>query len=181
LIRSPRADKSGLVKTSKVSLLVIGAVALLTFRVSAVEYVTLRNSTQTVELNPKDIVEIVGVPSYFYTGSTPTVLDTVTIGLQFEGDTAAAEYRTARGQIYTSLLAVSAGNGFPVTLKITRAHEINAVQPTSVLVIPENATGNYDIVVETSDDTSTWTPFHSQTVSAADAKRFFRTRIVKRD
>jgi hypothetical protein len=76
-----------------------------------------------------------------------------------------------------SLIRLNVGNA--ITLKITKSNEINAVAPTSVLVIPENSTGNYNIVVETSSDTATWTPFHSQTVSATDAKRFFRTRIVK--
>jgi hypothetical protein len=158
-------------KTSKVSLLVIGAVALLTFRVSAVEYVALTDAKTSVDLNPRDVVEVVGyVPT---AGIWAFYATQDGVRRQFRQDVPV-------GSTFTSLSSIET-LGLSVILKITRAHEINAVQPTSVLVIPENATGNYDIVVETSDDTSTWTPFHSQTVSAADAKRFFRTRIVKRD
>jgi hypothetical protein len=161
------------VKTSKVSLLIIGAVALLTFRVSAVEYVTLNPSSRSVELAKADLVEIVGIGD----------VNSYGVSIKLSPDIGSPVFLAAQlGMRYSGMLAVEVqGNEDFLTLKITRAHEINAVQPTSVLVIPENATGNYDIVVETSDDTSTWTPFHSQTVSATDAKRFFRTRIVKRD
>ena len=166
-------------KTSKVSFLIIGAVALLTFRVSAVEYVTITAENPSVSLDPQDVVEIVGTHAGYF-------------GYELEFYFSGRSFRTVlspgRGTVVNGLTEIRGepgsfrdGTNTFATLKITRAHEINAVQPTSVLVIPENATGNYDIVVETSDDTSTWTPFHSQTVSAADAKRFFRTRIVKRD
>ena len=155
--------------------LIISTLALLTFHASAVEYVTLRPETGAVNLNPSDLVEIVSENVRFggdgaYNGSY--------VELTFEAD-GAANIITRRGSVYTSLVRIAAIE--PLTIKITRANELNAVQPTSVLVIPENATGNYDIVVETSDDTATWTPFHSQTVLANDPKRFFRTRIVRRD
>ncbi len=164
----------------KVPSLIISALALLTFHASAVEYVTLRGSTQVVNLDPKDIVEIVSVPVWSY-ASPPNFaqLEVAYIDVKFDGSDAFQLLETARGHILTSLVGISAQG--VVTIKITRANELNAVQPTSVLVIPENATGNYDIVVETSDDTATWTPFHSQTVLATDPKRFFRTRIVRRD
>jgi hypothetical protein len=166
----------------KVLSLTITALALLTFHASAVEYVTLRPETGAVDLNPSDVVEIVSENVRFggtgdYTGSY--------VELTFEvGGT--TNIITRRGSVYTSLVRIAAIE--PMTIKITRANEVNAaqptfnaVQPTSVLIIPENATGNYDIVVETSDDTASWTPFHSQTVLATDPKRFFRTRIVRRD
>jgi hypothetical protein len=46
--------------------------------------------------------------------------------------------------------------------------------------IPENSTGNYDVVVESSGDMTTWSPFVSQTVQSDTAKNFFRVRIVKK-
>ena len=165
---------------SKILSLIISAIALLTFHASAVEYVTLRPETGAVNLNPVDVVEIVSVPVWSYANPPNFAqLEAAYIDVKFDGSDAFQLLETARGHILTSLVGISARG--VVTIKITRANELNAVQPTSVLVIPENATGNYDIVVETSDDTATWTPFHSQTVLANDPKRFFRTRIVRRD
>jgi hypothetical protein len=162
----------------KILSLIISAIALLTFHASAVEYVTLRPYTGAVDLNPSDVVEIVS-EQVVYNASVGDFTYRVDLDVTFEGgDT--LNISTGRGSVYTSLVRIAAANTM-ATIKITRANELNAVQPTSVLVIPENATGNYDIVVETSDDTATWTPFHSQTVLATDPKRFFRTRIVRRD
>jgi hypothetical protein len=48
-----------------------------------------------------------------------------------------------------------------------------------VLVLPENSTGNYDVVVEASDDLVSWLPFFSQTVNSQTAKKFFRTRVIR--
>ena len=160
----------------KVPSLIITALALLTFHASAMEYVLMTPDTPTLELDACDVVELVGqyVNSGYNNhltgrfGYAPNIDRTIEAVVNYE---------------WTGLISLR-NNGHSssaVTLKITRANEVNAVQPTSVLVIPENSTGNYDIVVETSDDTATWTPFHSQTVLANDPKRFFRTRIVRRD
>ena len=65
-----------------------------------------------------------------------------------------------------------------VTLKITHASEINKAGPSTVLVLPENATGNYNLVVESSTDSINWIPFHSGTVNSDTAERLFRVRIV---
>ena len=81
---------------------------------------------------------------------------------------------TASFRFFVILSAGSTG----VTRKITNAYEINKVGPTSVLVLPENARGNYDLIVEASSDSVTWTPFHSQAVQSVTAKRLFRVRIV---
>ncbi|MDG2488385.1 MAG: hypothetical protein P8M65_11800 [Roseibacillus sp.] len=66
-----------------------------------------------------------------------------------------------------------------VTLKITSASEINAVTPSSVLVLPENSTGDFDVIIESSSDLVSWLPFFSQTVNSQTASRFFRTRVVR--
>ena len=63
-----------------------------------------------------------------------------------------------------------------VTIKITRAE----LGPTSVILLPENIDGNYDLMVESSNDTITWDPFHSQSVQSDAAKKFFRVRIVRK-
>jgi hypothetical protein len=160
----------------KVPSLIISAIALLTFHASAVEYVLITPDTPALELDPRDVLEVVGqsVDSGYNNHLTGR------FGYAPDRD---RTIPTNVGYMLTGLVSlVSYGHSSSFAVfKITRANEVNAVQPTSVLVIPENSTGNYDIVVETSDDTATWTPFHSQTVLATDPKRFFRTRIVRRD
>lgn len=157
----------------KTLVLTLGLLAACVRAGYAVEYVTLLRGEE-VTVSPTSLVELVRKDSY------------------------AAPSATLNRSLYSGGYPVSTGlNGGPLigvvkvkneatesehslmTVKITHANELNVVAPTSLLVIPENSTGNYNIVVETSDDTTTWTPFHSQTVSANDAKRFFRTRIVK--
>jgi hypothetical protein len=152
--------------------LIISALALLTFHASAVEYVTLNAYNPNLELNPGDLIESVG-KNVHINGRWSRMEEGSSVQIPLgSGD-------MVSGLVYVFLYRPD--QSWFHTLKITRANEVNAVQPTSVLVIPENSTGNYDIVVETSDDTATWVPFHSQTVLATDPKRFFRTRIVKRD
>ena len=63
-----------------------------------------------------------------------------------------------------------------VTIKITHAE----LGPTSIILLPENIDGNYDLMVESSDDTVTWIPFHSQSVQSDAAKKFFRVRIARK-
>jgi hypothetical protein len=137
----------------------------------AMEYVTLHPSARSIAVEKGDVIEIVAVGD----------VNSYGVAIKWSLDGGATAYLTAQiGSQYSGMRQVETdSNEDFVTLKVTKANEINAVAPTSLLVIPENSTGNYNIVVETSSDTSTWTPFHSQTVSAADAKRFFRTRIVK--
>ena len=151
---------------------------------SAVEYAALNFNKPTVKLDPTDIVEIVGHSNTNQEGS-----------INFEG-----WGRIELGQIFSSQFVAGVSTYWPVkgtiitgaseaklikpsinvavTLKITKASEINKVGPTSVLILPENATGNYDLIVESSSDSVSWTPFHSQAVQSDTVKRLFRVRIV---
>lgn len=155
-------------------LLTLGLMATFVCAGYAVEYVTLTRQSPTVSLSPSDIVERVGFSGIPYNSGFSGIFAESDDGLSINFN----EGGTITGVTSISVSGTAYHPGW-ATLKITRANELNVVQPTSLLVIPENSTGNYSVVVETSDDTTTWTPFHSQTVSATDAKRFFRTRIVK--
>ncbi|MEO1835859.1 MAG: hypothetical protein ABGZ49_10245 [Akkermansiaceae bacterium] len=48
-----------------------------------------------------------------------------------------------------------------------------------MLVLPEDTTGNFNLIIEESDDLVSWTQFFSQTVNSDTASKFFRTRVVK--
>ena len=150
---------------------------------SAVEYAVINFNKPIVKLDPTDIVEIVGHThdgeggyiNFDGWGNIP--LDDI-YRRQFGNEIATR--RPIRGTIITGATEakIIQGGSAAVTLKITKASEINKVGPTSVLVLPENATGNYDLIVESSSDSVTWTPFHSQAVQSDTAKRLFRVRIV---
>ncbi len=156
----------------------------------AVEYVTLTENTRSKTLNSGDLVEVIG----YHPQSSAN--KTVRLDLEFSdgtssqnwvGDGSGTPSVPALTQKFTGLSSISLfthpdwrGDAKAmVTLKITSASEINAVTPSAVLVLPENSTGNYDVVIEASDDLVSWLPFFSQTVNSQTAKKFFRTRVVR--
>jgi hypothetical protein len=174
------------------SIMPVVALFVLTINGQASQYVTLF-AGEGVDISPTSLVELVSSAAtgssngprarYTYnrtinaaTGTNQieeyiATMPTTTTGLTRIENTSPAVAYSSFIQLPTS----------QVTLKITLADEINAVAPSSVFVIPENSTGDYDVLLETSSDMGTWSPFLSQTVSAADAKRFFRARIVKKN
>ena len=153
---------------------------------SAVEYVALTPQKRSVELNSNDIVQVVGwtqitevtPPAYIQFDGYGRVSLKPAI---FAGDARYGLVQQASNPLIvtgSTQAKLPEGINISVTLKITNASEINKVGPTSVLVLPENATGNYDLIVESSSDSVTWTPFNSQAVQSDTVKRLFRVRIV---
>jgi hypothetical protein len=151
--------------------------------IMAVEYVTIRKDGETITTNATDIIEVVGLPST--TGSTGSwgVYKTVEGTEQFWH--LRNEPRQWLGTTETGITRIrffkgNSPDGDGITLKITNASEVNKVGPTSVLLLPENSQGNYDLLIESSLDCNSWLAFHSQTVASNTAKRFFRVRITPR-
>ena len=150
---------------------------------SAVEYVTLNRANQSIDTDPTDLIQCVGIQDSW---KKKTIKGTMN-GIEDElfGNESPGDYV---GSMHTGIsnirISYGGSNENPddpqgwVTYKITNASELNKVGPTSVLVLPENARGNYDLIVEASADSVTWTPFHSQAVQSVTAKRLFRVRIV---
>ncbi len=147
----------------------------------AADYVMLTSANREITIDPTSFVEVVGfaaeVPDStfvrFYTGPEE---DDLAVNMPLG--------KVARGSLLTGMEKVRfgslSGKGYPfVTFKITPAAEMNPVVPATVLVLPENSTGDYDVVIEASDDLVSWLPFFSQTVNSQTAKKFFRTRVVR--
>ena len=95
------------------------------------------------------------------------------------------QFDDMKGNAFTgiTLVTLEAANGAATpltcaTLKITPANEIGVTPPGTVLVFPENATGNYSIVTE-SNDLVAWTTFTTTIINVVDAPKFFRSRIIK--
>ena len=140
-----------------------------------VEYKTLKvlpNENLEIDILPTDIVEIVCA-----------LINDQSFSFQYQDGSWAPQVLIS--YIVKPLIVTGAtklrfyGYNVPrfVTIKITPAE---AVAPTTVLVLPETPGGNYDLVVESSGDTVTWAPFHSQSVLSGGANAFFRVRIVKK-
>jgi hypothetical protein len=153
---------------------------------NAVEYKTFfKSSSNTVldiPLVSTDLVEIVshGVTSQARQQGSISLRSEegagglITVGNMHDGGT-----HSAVGYKFTGLTSMKIDGYIDfITLKITNASEINKAGPTTILVLPENATGNYNLLVESSTDSINWIPFHSGTVNSDTAERLFRVRIV---
>lgn len=66
-----------------------------------------------------------------------------------------------------------------VTFAVTRAVTTTNMVPANAVVIPEDAGGQYQVILESSTDLITWTPALPGSYGGSTQKRFFRTRIVK--
>jgi hypothetical protein len=62
---------------------------------------------------------------------------------------------------------------------ITRANSAANVIPANAVVIPEDAGGQYQVVLESSTDLLNWAVANPGTYGGSTPRRFFRTRIVK--
>jgi len=66
-----------------------------------------------------------------------------------------------------------------VTFSITRANTVPSVTPSNAVVIPNDAAGTYQVILESSTDLITWTAAIPGSYAGTTQQRFFRTRIVK--
>lgn len=176
--------------------IIIFALAVITItQLHAVEYVTLSKNSTTKAIASNALVEIVGYNSE-REGNTGILTCTLSNGDQFDlqlRDTwkpssgSYVKIKESIGNKYTGVTNVTfapntstlSKDGGVVTLKITPASEINSVGPKTFLVLPENQEGNYDVIIESSNDLTTWSPFISQTVASETSPAFFRARIIK--
>lgn len=100
----------------------------------------------------------------------------------YDGQDGSVTLKNIVGDKYTDVTGISFTSYVDegaVTLKITPANEINVIGPNTYLVLPENSEGNYDVIIEGSNDLTTWTPFVSQTVNSTSSPAFFRAKIIK--
>ena len=65
-----------------------------------------------------------------------------------------------------------------VGLKIIEFSETDSI-PTNSVVIPTDAAGPVEIILESSEDLITWTAANPGTYGSSTAKRFFRVRSVQ--
>ena len=66
-----------------------------------------------------------------------------------------------------------------VTFGITRASAVPSVTPSNAVVIPNDAAGTFQVILESSTDMISWTAANPGSYSGTTQQRFFRTRIAK--
>lgn len=62
---------------------------------------------------------------------------------------------------------------------VNRANAPANVVPSNAVVIPEDANGQFNVILESSTDLITWTPAMPGSYCGSTQKRFFRTRVVR--
>lgn len=65
-----------------------------------------------------------------------------------------------------------------VAYELTRASNATSSLPSNSVVIPTDATGNVEIILESSEDLVSWTAASPGTYGSSTKKRFFRVRAV---
>lgn len=133
--------------------------------------------SQTITLAAGDLAEIL----YSQSGDNLEYqigTDTFSIGTQ-TGSQASNQPKVAGpatlrlSRSYVSSAATTA------LLAITRANSAANVLPANAVVIPEDAGGQYQVILESSTDLLNWAVANPGTYGGSTPKRFFRTRIVK--
>ena len=164
--------------------------ALLTLALpaAAVDYVTLTTANASSKVKTvlaTDLVEVVG---------TNLNNDGNAFGLQLNFANSSSVVMALRGKEGTQFsdmkgnsfvglnnvtLLANNGANVAVTLKITPADEIGVVAPATVLVVPEAASGDVTVEVQSSTDLVTWMPFLAKEITAGVDPSFYRLRVVK--
>lgn len=95
-------------------------------------------------------------------------------------DTAGSANFTMPGPVTIRFQRASSLKAF-ATVEITRAPELTPAIPASASVIPEDANGQFDVLLESTTDGAVWTQAMPGTYGGSTMKRFFRTRIIKKN
>lgn len=143
---------------------------------SAQEIKTIR-AGGIIQVASTDVIELVGYGvGYGYLESNlGDRLDISNQAYSTQGGVALAD---KRGLMITGITALVARQNWATVRIIKPASQISP-QPSNAVVIPEDANGSYQVILESSVDMVTWTAANPGTYGGNTPKRFFRTRIVK--
>jgi hypothetical protein len=159
-----------------------------TLTASAVEYKTLKQG-ETIVTDPNSLIEITAYGSSTLGTLDMQLVDNTPISLSIKsyiaitsgsGSSVSTGVATDSklGSIVTGVKAITATNTW-ITVKITPAEATSPTQPSNVAVIPNDANGQYQVILESSVDMVTWNAVNPGNFGGSTPSRFFRTRIVK--
>jgi hypothetical protein len=162
---------------------------------------TIKAQSATVTLAAGDIAELVSAPLpdekefplaprrliHFETGGqtyqcqtvvTPAGWDAESGERAYAGMPKVQSFKVSGPGTFKLVSGYSDTKGF-ATFAVTRATAVPAVTPANAVVIPSDANGNFQVILESSTDLVTWTAATPGTYSSTTEKRFFRSRIVQ--
>jgi len=148
------------------------------------QYVTLTLASGNLPVQTNQIVSVVGYDWFQALGILGKFQDGTTIVLTpySSGSANSAKQSSQIPQIFTGLTNISVGGNGGATFQITTPSNANVVSnyvPADAIVIPTSATGDVQIILESSTDLVNWTAASPGTYGASSAtNRFFRVRAV---
>jgi hypothetical protein len=161
---------------------------------------TVKAQSETITLAAGDVAELIFAPlpeERDYDQAYKRIVEFETGGKVFRWQTVVtpAGWTTAESYAFAGLpkiqplkvagpgtlklISGSADTVTAVTFSVSRANAVPAVTPSNAVVIPNDAAGNYQVILESSTDLITWTAANPGTYSGTAPQRFFRTRVVK--
>ena len=172
-------------------LLLVAAILSLAIA-NAAEYVTLHVTAgnapdapleRTIETDPTDLIEILvlnGGARLFFTMEDDTIHE-----FSWRGGMGNRElFAQVKPPLLTGVKQIElkwAHAPTFVTFKFTpRASTPNST-PSNVAVIPNDANGQFEVILESSVDLVTWNVANPGTFGGDTPRRFFRTRIVRKN
>ncbi len=160
-------------------------VALAFFPARAATFHMLHNG-QTLQTNPTDFIELTATGTGYIQLKIPGTEEPVTwvgtiSGAPSANGTPSPIAAVGRvGSLITGVEWIKPNPGNWCVVKVTPAIETVPATPANVAVIPEDATGQFEVILESSVDMITWSPANPGTYGGNTASRFFRTRIVRK-
>jgi len=172
--------------------IILAAAAALSFATAsaiATEYFTLAVPAGTTEnpqaktqpIDPSDVIQIVGAGG----GTTSNIFVIVRMSDGTEVFLPRKDRSLNNEPIITGVESISISSrdniSRYVTWKVISTGAANAPTPSNVAVIPNDAEGDFEVVLESSVDLVTWTAANPGTFGGDTPRRFFRTRIVRKN
>jgi len=132
--------------------------------------------SQTVTLEAGDMAEVI-----FSTNADPVVfqIGADTFSGNIARNTENTQPKIAGPAILRTQRSLSSPSATLTVVAITRANTAANVIPANAVVIPEDAGGQYQVILESSTDLLNWAVTNPGTYGGNTPGRFFRTRIVK--
>lgn len=142
--------------------------------------VTPYGGTTSIEVKDGEVCEILNMFGTVNVSSSPSnsnfqlsdIFGTISVG-------AGSNYRSL-GQNFpiAGPIWILLEQGAVVSYRIRSNTSSSTSTPANAVVIPTDATGSVQIILESSTDLVTWTQANPGTYGASTAKRFFRIRAV---
>jgi len=136
------------------------------------------NSTSSIEVKEGEVCEILNLNGRVYvsTNSIYSSYDSGTLGSK--GSSGAEPNSLGQNFPIAGPVWIHLDTSVVISYRIRPNTSSSTTTPANAVVIPTDATGSVQIILESSTDLVTWTQANPGTYGASTTKRFFRIRAV---